>query len=63
MALTIENPTHRAKAIRDAGGLTVIKPESKVTVDALDDEARQRYEAAGLVIKADKPKAAAKAEK
>ena len=47
--ISIHNPTSRSKAVRDAGGLVVIKPNetAKVTGDWTEAE-RLRYEAAGL---------------
>lgn len=61
--LNVENPTGKSKAVREAGGLTVIKPGKKVSVEAIwSDAERARYEAAGLYITTaqEKPKTEAK---
>lgn len=61
MKVTVENPTSTAKAIRVPGGLPVIAPGKKLdaVVDWSDAE-RERYEAAGLVVKVVKPEPQAK---
>lgn len=47
----VENPTGKSKAVREAGGLTIIKPGKKASVEAdWSDAEVARYEAAGLKI-------------
>ncbi len=61
MKLTVENPTHKSKAIRVPGGHEVILPGKKASIDVdMSAEDRAKYEAAGLVITDAKAKAAAK---
>ena len=62
MKLSVKNPTHRSKAVRESGGLTVIKPGKSATVDAdWSEEYRAKLKAAGLKI-AEAEKAAASDE-
>ncbi|WP_116082101.1 hypothetical protein [Tropicimonas sp. IMCC34011] len=50
--MNVENPTHRSKAVREAGGLTVIKPGAAADVDGSgwSEEYRRKLSASGLVI-------------
>lgn len=53
--MTVKNPTRKAKAVREAGGLTIIKSGGKATVDANWSETYvAQLEKAGLQIKAQK---------
>lgn len=48
---SVSNPTGKGKAVREAGGLTVIKPGEKTGIEASwSDEDLARYEAAGLKV-------------
>ena len=61
MKYAVENPTYKSKAVREAGGLTIIKPGETKSVEAEWTNAEiERYEKAGCVIK--KGSAAKKAE-
>lgn len=45
----VKNPTFKSKAVREAGGFTIIKPGKSATVDAnWSDLEVDRYRAAGL---------------
>ena len=48
--MKVKNPTAKSKAVRDKGGLVVIKPGKTVTITGkgLSKDDVARYEAAGL---------------
>lgn len=51
MNIIAKNPTAKGKAVRTAGGLTVIEAGKSLTLDAdWTDEELARYTKAGLVI-------------
>ncbi|WP_422073898.1 hypothetical protein [Tranquillimonas rosea] len=52
MKYQVHNPTSRKKAVRAAGGFTVVEPGGKATIDAEWTEGElARYERAGLKVK------------
>ena len=58
--VVVGNPTHRAKAVRIAGGHAIIEPgKSEALTLMLSAEEVARYEAAGLTFKAAKEDAKA----
>lgn len=59
MKLTVENPTHKSKAVRVPGGHEVILPGKKASLDVdMSADDRAKYEKAGLIITEAKAKAA-----
>jgi len=50
--VTVHNPTNKTKAVRIAGGHTIVKPGDKAKIDVnFTDEEGDRYVKAGLVFK------------